>query len=74
LDEKTVKKIRKKNTEHGSATLETRDGKKYQVYAKLRNQVKNSVRKVKMSMERDILKISDFSFWFFGEDTAKEFR
>jgi hypothetical protein len=45
--------------------METRDGKTYQVYAKLRNHVKNSVKKVKMR---------DFSFWFFGEDTAKEFR
>ena len=48
LDEKTVKKIRKKHY------METRGGKKYQEYAILRNQVKNSVKKVKMSMERDI--------------------
>jgi hypothetical protein len=30
--------------------METRGGKKYQEYAKLRNQVKNSVKKAKMSI------------------------
>jgi hypothetical protein len=34
--------------------MEIRDEKTYQEYAKLRNQVKISVKKAKMSMERDI--------------------
>ena len=34
--------------------MEKRDGEKYQEYAKLRKQVQNSVKKAKMSMERDI--------------------
>jgi hypothetical protein len=33
--------------------MERRNEKKYQEYAKLRNQVKNSVKKAKMSMERE---------------------
>ena len=53
LDEKIVKKIRKKHRawQH---YMEKRDGEKYQEYAKLRKQVQNSVKKAKMSMERDI--------------------
>jgi hypothetical protein len=74
LDEQTVKKIRKKTTEHGKRYMETRDGKKYQVYAKLRNHVKNSVKKVKMSMERDIardVKKNPKKFWKYANSKRK---
>ena len=55
--------------------METRDGKTYQVYAKLRNHVKNSVKKVKMSMERDIardVKKNPKKFWKYANSKGRQ--
>jgi hypothetical protein len=73
LDEQTIKKIRKKHRAW-QRYMETRDGKKYQKYAKLRNQVKNSVKKAKMSMERDIardVKKNPKKFWKYANSKRK---
>jgi hypothetical protein len=50
--EEDKKKTQSMATPHGDKRW-----KKYQEYAKLRNQVKNSVKKVKISMERDIVSL-----------------
>jgi hypothetical protein len=75
LDEKTVKKIRRKHRTW-QRYMETRDGKKYQEYAKLRNHFKNAVKKAKMSMERDIHVAGDVEknpkkFWKYANSKRK---
>ena len=54
--------------------METRDGEKYQEYAKLRNQAKNSVKKAKMSMKKDIVrdvKKNPKKFWKYANSKRK---
>ena len=53
---KNSKEDKKKPTHSMAALRGDKRWEKYQEYAKLRNQVKNSVKKVKMSMERDIVR------------------
>jgi hypothetical protein len=55
LDEKSIRKIKKKHR-CWQRYMETRDGKKYQEYAKARNQTKRIVRKAKTQMEKEIAK------------------
>ncbi|KAJ8017543.1 hypothetical protein HOLleu_44974 [Holothuria leucospilota] len=54
--------------------METRDEKKYHDYTRLRNQVKNSVRKAKVIMEKDIaknIKSSPKKFWQYANSKCK---
>ena len=53
LDDKTIKKIKKKHR-CWQRYMETKDSKKYQEYIKMRNQVKGLVRKAKENMEKEI--------------------
>ena len=55
LDEKTITKIKKKHIAW-QRYMESREGGKYRKYVKLRNQVKNMIRKAKAVMEKDIAK------------------
>jgi hypothetical protein len=65
LDEKTIKKIKKKRR-CWQRYMETRDGQKYQEYTRARNQVKGLVRKAKLEMEKRIArnaKENPKTFW-----------
>ena len=65
LDDKTIKKIKKKHR-CWQRYMEALDSKKYQEYIKMRNQVKGLVRKAKANMEKEIAKnakINPNKFW-----------
>jgi hypothetical protein len=64
LDEKTIKKIKKKRR-CWQRYMETRDGKKYQEYVRARNQVKGLVRKAKLEMENSIARNAKENPFFF---------
>ena len=55
LDEKTITKIKKKHRAW-QRYMESREVGKYRKYVKLRNQVKNMIRKAKAVLEKDIAK------------------
>ena len=56
LDEKTITKIKKKHRAW-QRYMESREGEgEYWKYVKLKNQVKNMIRKAKAVMEKDIAK------------------
>jgi cell division protein FtsI/penicillin-binding protein 2 len=73
LDEKTIKKIKKKRR-CWQRYMETRDGKKYQEYVRARNQVKGLVRKTKLEMEKSIArntKENSKIFWQYANSKRK---
>ena len=74
MDEKNIKEDKKKHR-GWQRYMETRDWNKYQEYAKLRNQVKKSVKKANMSMERDRardVKKNPKNFWKYANSKGKQ--
>ena len=65
LDTKTIQKIKKKHR-CWNRYRETGDKKKYQEYAKTRNQVKSAIRKAKANMKKEIAKNVKSNPKFFG--------
>jgi hypothetical protein len=72
LDAKTIQKIKKK---HRCRTRYRETGdKKYQEYAKTRNQVKSAIRKAKANMEKEIaknVKSNPNFFWKYANSKRK---
>ena len=73
LDDKIVSMIKRKHR-CWQRYMETRDEKKYHDYTRLRNQVKNLVRKAKVIMEKDIaknIKSNPKKFWQYANSKRK---
>ena len=73
LDVKTAQKIKKKHR-CWTRYRETGDNKKYQEYAKTRNQVKSAIRKAKANMEKEIAQSAKSNpkiFWKYANSKRK---